>query len=186
MTMTLVARPYAKRRMAPEVRRQVRQRLQVLGKVSIGVLEEDVRDWSEKPTFKAKVIVARKRWQLTLTYDKRTVGGKRYKWVTEGTGSYNSETGSGKSYIIEPRRQNGILRYELPSLTKTMPASGIPSKSSQAAPGVVYAGAVEHPGIDPRKFEKPLLDHLKSRSPGSFRNELEAAVKVAFRKLGYA
>lgn len=179
--MTLVRRPRAERRMHPVVMDEVANAYKILGKASIDTLNQDVADWEHKPEFKFVVEVKKKKWSFLIKYDKRTLGGKRYTWVNEGTGSYVE---GGEPYIIEPKNPGGVLKYKLPSMTKTLPYSGIPSKSSQAPPGSVTRDFVEHPGIDPRHFDKPLMDHLKSRNPGSFRNVTEAAIKRAFRRLG--
>lgn len=181
MPFKLTKRPQAVRRMHPMVIDEVANAYKVLGKASVDTLVEDISDWTHKPEFKFVVDVKKNRWSFTLKYDRRTLGGKRYTWVNEGTGSYVE---GGEPYIIEPKNPGGVLRYKLPSLTKTLPASGIPSKSSQALPGSVVRDFVEHPGIDPRHFTKPLLDHLKSRKSGSVHNVTEAAIKRAFRRLG--
>lgn len=178
--MELVKRPRVSRRTHPLVRGEVKHAYDVLGKAAIGILDEDVANWEgERPTFTYKVTVSQKRWTLTIKYDARTTGGKKYKWVSEGTASYAGR----ESYIIRPKNQGGVLSYELPDLPKSLPASGIPSPSSQSPPGFVLAGAVVHPGIDPRKFGEDLYKHLKSRQSGSFHNVTEAAIKRAFRKL---
>lgn len=181
MSMKLVRIPQAVRRMHPEVVKEIRTAYDTLGKAAIGTLAEDVADWSDKPTFKYIVKVTKKGWSMEIKYDKRTIGGKHYTWVDKGTGSYVE---GGEPYIIEPKNPGGMLRFKLPSMTKTLAASGIPSKSSQAPPGSVSTNAVLHPGIDPRQFSQELVKHLKSRKSGSFRNVTEAAIKRAFRRLG--
>jgi len=183
MPMKLIRRPYAKRRIHPLVMGEVSNAYKILGAAAIVTLNEDVEDWIEKPEFKLVVTVTKKLWTMVIKYDRRTRGGKRYTWVDRGTGSYNPDTSTG-AYIISPKEPGGFLAYSLPSLTKTMPASGIPSKSSQAAPADVLRKSVLHPGIDPRYFSRDLMDLLKSRKSGSFHNFTEAAIKRAFRKLG--
>lgn len=181
MSMKLERRPQAARRIHPEVLKEVRAAYHTLGEVSAQSMEDIVDDWDEPPVFDYKVTVTKKRWTLIIKYDKRTTGGKHFKWVDEGTGKY---VPGGSEYVITSRYPGGKLSFDLPSMPKTIPASGIPSPSSQAPPGSFAMVSVVHPGIDPRHLSKPLYDLLKSRNPGSFRNVTEAAIKRAFRRLG--
>lgn len=182
-TMTLVTRPYAVRRMYPQVLQEVRKGYEDLAKIAIGVLEDNIAMFSDehKPTFTSKITVSKGKWQMVIKYDARTRAGKVYRYVDEGTGmagGYREDR-----YVIRPKKAKA-LHFFTPFIPKTQGRSGVPPMSSLMPEAEHFRQAVLHPGIDPRHFNKELFEHLKSRRPGSFRNVTEAAVKRGFRRSG--
>lgn len=177
MPMTLQHYVKAARRKHPNILAEVRAAYEVLGQVSKEHLESEISEWTTKPTFTVKVTVTKRKWQILVKYDGRTVGGKRFNWVDVGTGERGP---NGEKYPIRPKKAKH-LRFEVPFTppAKT-PASG---PTNQLPPGVYYSGGIMHPGIWPRHFIQRLTDNLKDRNKsGGFRSVTEAAVKRGLRK----
>jgi len=194
--MKLVHKPRSGRRQHTEILTEVRGAYKVLGNYIIDRLNQDVVAWSHKPAFKLQVVVNTKRWMITVKVDRRTKSGKIWTWVDEGTGERGDDP-SGKAYDIYPKKKKA-LSFLVPHVPKTIPSviKGLD------IPGIVMtekgglsAGEVESqnrvntqhvhaPGIRPRHFSKSLVDEMKQKRPGSFKNVTEAAVKKGLRRIG--
>lgn len=183
LDIKLVRHPRSLERMSPEIRSQIRDAYEKLAQATILKLHELISDWEHKPSFSYKVTVSKKRYTMYIKYDKRTLGGKRYAWIDKGTGSYR-EDGTGSAYTIKAKKKKSLY-YKLPSkFPKSMAADGTLAPSYTADPGIVQKKSVRHLGIKPRKLSRPIVEHLRSRTPGSFHNETEAAIKRGLRQMG--
>lgn len=182
MPMTMVRRPYAVRRMHPEVRKDIEITYEALADTVISFLQEEITGWAHQPDFTKDISVTTKKWRMTIKWDRRTKSGQIYEWVKEGTGERGNNP-EGTKYDIFPKKAKA-LGFNLPLVTKSTSPHGV-APSVSAPPGAVYTQHVEAPGIFPRDLGKNTYDHLKSSKPGSFRNANEASVKRTFRRLGY-
>lgn len=190
MPIKLVRRPRSPKRMHNEVLNEIRPTFEQLGDRMITRLNRDVASWRNKPEFKRKVIVNTKRWQLTITTDRRTKAGKIWTWVDEGTGERGDDP-AGEAYDIYPKHKKA-LAFNLPHIPKTIPAvlggldiPGIVLSSGNEDQTHVVRKHVHALGITPRHFSKSLKDEMKQRTrPGAFRSVTEAAIKRALRRIG--
>ncbi|KKN38128.1 hypothetical protein LCGC14_0756500 [marine sediment metagenome] len=182
MPMTLVRRPQAVRRIHPLVMKDMRVMYNVLGKAAVATLREEISGWVHQPVFKFEVSVTKRKWRLTVKWDGRTVAGKIYKWVSEGTGSRGDDP-AGETYFIYPKHANALV-FGVPLVTATEADGGFIAPSAYWEEGTVITQKVTAPGIFPRHLGKDLYEHLKSRKSGSFHNVTEASIKRSFRKLG--
>ena len=143
-------------------------------------------DWEHRPRFWCRYAVGWKEWRVAFGFDGRTVAGRIYRWVDQGTGERHI-SGMGHSYVIVPKNAKA-LHFFTPTPTKTTPGirgigPGIVMQYN-ATPEEVFTKKVVHPGIQPRDFSRTLRDMLNQRNrPGGFRSVTDAAVKRAMRKL---
>lgn len=182
--LELIRTPRSQKRMTPLIAKEIELSHAHLGRTIVKEAEKDVRDWSDKPNFRVVVKSSRRRHSLTIKYDARTLGGRKYKWVDQGTASYRKKGGGRKPYKIRPRKANGVIRYNLPSpMPKTSAADGSLAPSYTANEATIIAKEVTHPGIKPREFMASYIkDSVQSRKPGSFYNVTEAAIRRGQRK----
>lgn len=188
MPMTLVRRPRAARVQHEVILREVRTYYDRMGDDMIDRLQKDIATWDLQPKFRKKVSVSRKKWSITVAFDRRTKAGKVYNWVDKGTG----KGAGGSAYDIRPKRKGGVLSFMVPHKPKSV-ASPI---SGYNVPGIVMASGnvqqenvitkkVTHPGITPRNFTLSLKNQMKDRNrPGGFKSVSDAAIKRGLRQLG--
>lgn len=185
MPMTLIRKPRSPRILHKIILDEVRPAYHELVDAIIKRLLADITDWSTQPEFKKTVNVGRKRWFISVRYDKTTEAGERYNWVDKGTGS----RGGGKPYDIYPVNADA-LHFTVPHMPKTVPTDfGIPGtvlNQGDTSTSDVYTGAVlDHPGIWPRHFTDSIKEEYGTRSRiGGFRSVTEAAIKRGARKIG--
>ena len=183
MPMKMTRRPRVKRRILPEVLREIKFSYEFLALVTKKRLESEVSDWSNRPVIRTKVTVNKKRWVLSINTDNRFKGSKIYNWVSDGTGSRGNDP-RGKTYFIFPKRKQALV-FPLPMNIKTIPNPPKFAPSFFASPATIVTGKVTAPGIFPRNLGKDVYEHLKSSKSGSFRNVTEAAIKRALRRVGF-
>ena len=183
LDMKLVREPRSLKRMSGVVRKEVRKSYELLARAFItSVHSGPISTWTHKPSFSYKVTVSKRRYTLSIKYDGRTLGGRRFTWVDRGTGQYGLD--GGKSYIIKARKKKALF-YNLPTaMPKTMAFDGSLAPSYTADEGSVVKNAVRHPGIKPRKLMENEIKLIKSRKSGSFYNVTEAAIKRGLRQMG--
>lgn len=180
MPIRLVRHPRSLKRVHPLVRHEVSVAYAALAETVISKLLEEVADYNTKPEFEPNVSVGTKKWKFEIKLDKRKKVNKLYVWQRDGTAT--RALNPKPAYDIFPKKAP-ILRYDLPSIPKIHAADGQVAPSTMAEPGTVYRGAVlDHPGIYPRKHGKKIIEQLKTRTPGSFHNITEAAIKRGLRK----
>lgn len=176
MPLELIRIPRSGKMRHKDIQDEVRKALNDLGDKSIKTLQDDVKEWNEKPEFTKKVSVVSKKWALSVKTSKSRKIGKIFDWVDKGTGS----RGGHKDYVIKPKRKNGMLRFSWPNNPKSLPNPAIPGFPQTDPVRGVRRKEVIHPGIYPRNFTKTLFDALKDRTkPGGFRSVVEAAIKRA-------
>lgn len=180
MPITLKSRPISPKRRQELVRQEIADALKTLGDTSVKELNKQVEKWEEKPVFKVKVESGEKVQRLMITVDKQTEIGKIFTWVDEGTGERGNVKKS--AYKIVPVNAKS-LKFTAPLPPKTMPYPSQPNFPKTGSPKQIVTQSVTHPGIYPRNFTKVLLNFLKGRHAGSYRNTIEAAVKRAYRKI---
>lgn len=168
----------AKRRYHPLVQAEVEKGLTELSKTVKDKFEETVKDWNEKPEFKPKVEVTKKRWRLSMYVSKREKIGKIFGWVDKGTGS----RGGGQDYTIIPKKAKH-LTFTVPHHPVTLPNPSIEGFPPTGDAKTIRAEIIVHPGIYPRNFTKTIMTWMKSKELGAFRSTIEAAAKRAFRKI---
>lgn len=183
--MTLIRRPRSARVLHNIILDEVRSSYNGLADRIIVTLNTDIADWDEKPEFKKTVNVGRKRWFISIRYDKTTKIGQIYTWVDKGTGS----RGGGKPYDIYPVEAD-YLHFTVPHFPKTVPTGfGIPGIVMQQpnieVTDVITGAVLDHEGIWPRNFTKSVKDYYGARERiGGFRSTTEAAIKRGARKIG--
>lgn len=182
MPIKLIRRPQAKRRIQPEVLKEVKSTFKMLGKRVDNALTKEIADWEHQPKFGYNSKVTTKEWRMTFYHDKNSEAGRIYDWVSNGTGSRGDDP-NGKTYFITPKHAKA-LHFFLPMELKTIAASNQFAPSFYAAPQEVLTKAVKAPGIYPRHLGWSMWEYLQSRKSGSFHNEIEAAIKRAFRRMG--
>lgn len=182
VTYRWLRRPRVKRRVQPAVLQEVQKSLQDLGRITNLKRDMEVSDWAHKPKFGYLTKVDERIWRITFYHDKNSEAGRIYNWVNYGTGSRGDDP-QGKTYPIVPKRAKA-LRFNLPMKLKTFADSGEVAPSFNAPKMTVTTQLVKAPGIYPRHFSKELWELLQSRKSGSIHNEVEAAIKRAFRRLG--
>lgn len=181
-SVNVIRRPKAARRVAEEVRNEVRTAYKNLAEDCINKLDFNVLGWEKAPKFASKISVTEKEWQLSIGYDPKTDGGMHYLWADKGTG----ERGGGDPYEIVPKNKKGHLVFTYPPhIPKTFPIPAVPGIIVHGLPRINIRKKVTAPGIYPRNFSKNLTDFLKKREQvGGLRSVTEAAIKRAFRTLG--
>ena len=180
MPVRLVSRPVSAKRRQEVVKREIADALKALGDKSIKELEKQIEKWEETPKFKASVQSGDKVQKLLITVDANSEIGKIFTWVDQGTGERGNVKKS--AYKIVPVNAKA-LKFTAPLPPKTYPYPAQPNFPKKGAPKDIVTQSVTHPGIYPRNFTKVLLNFLKGRHAGSYRNTIEAAVKRAYRKL---
>jgi len=139
--------------------------------------------WHEKPEIKTEVKITKKRWQIKTKIDRRTRAGKRFWWVSAGTGLYGPKH---RAYIIRPRRARA-LRFHLPHKPITLPAASYTKRARALEPQgpeeTVFTQKVTAPGIRPRNFHVRLQQHYNDRHwTGGFYRRSENAARRGLRK----
>ncbi len=186
MTMKLIWRPRALRRMTTSIRNEVRASWKLSAAAAVRTLEEDIADWDEKPRFITKVVVSKKKWLMRISVDRRTKIGKIYMWVDEGTGLWGPKKAE---YPILPVHAKA-LAFPVPYFPKTKRGTTVrPTSPVVDYTGVnleqhdVVVGGVMHPGITPRNFTDSLRKFMRDPTlVGGLKSITEAAVKRGFRK----
>jgi len=177
------------------IKKEVRTAWEAAAKAAIEILKEDVDDWVEPPEFSFSVTLG-KIWKFIIKFDKRTDGGKHYKFVDQGT--------KGPYPIVA--KNADFLAFYTPNFPKTSPGSktgtmmvqgsmkkiakiGRPSthqltEDIEGEQVLNHRKSVMHPGIAARNFTASLRDQLRQKGPGSFKNITDAAIKRGMRKIG--
>lgn len=178
LTLTRKVKSTTTRRQHEVVQEEVRKGLEKFSEAIIGKFDQTVEKWHEKPVFKAKVTVTKKRWRVNVGVVRTTKIGKIFGWVDKGTGS----RGGGSDYNILPKKGK-VLSFNVPHSPVSMPnpsISGFPPTGNLTA---IRTKAVRHPGIYPRNFTQSVAKWAKSKEAGAFRSNIEASAKRAFRKI---
>jgi hypothetical protein len=185
MPIRLVRRPRSPRVLHSIIRTEVREAWKQLAADKIKVLQKDVYNWSLKPRFISKVTTGRVKWHFRISYDARTIAGRRYGYVDKGTSVKGGW--STKGYNIYPRKKKA-LAFDVPHLPKTTVVAEIPGliiKHGKVVQEHVIAKKVHHRGITPRHFTQSIHEELANRNnPKGLHMVTEAAIKRGIRKMG--
>jgi hypothetical protein len=176
--LVLTRRTKAKRRHHALVQQEVEKGLNELSKVVKSKFDNTVQDWKDKPEFKPVVQVTQRRWRIYMLVSKKSMPGKIFGWVDQGTGL----RGGGKEYEIRPKKAK-YLNFTVPHHPVTLPNPAIAGFPPTGDPKTINAQVIMHPGIYPRNFTKTIMTWMKSKEPGAFRSVIEASVKRAYRKI---
>jgi hypothetical protein len=181
MGITITREPVSMRRRKILVQQEVRKALKDLAERAVKRLEDDIKDWKEKPRFITHVAVDDKHWTISIKYDRRERIAKIYGWVDEGTAERGDK---GPVYKIKPRRKNvKYLGFFVPHVAKSKSFVPVGGNATNGTQIYVRVKEVTHPGIYPRRFTESMKWWMRSKEPGAFRSTVEAAVKRAFRRL---
>jgi len=178
LTLKRKVRSTTVRRHHEVVQEEVRKGLEKFSEAIIGKFEDTVSGWHDKPVFKTKVTVTKKRWNIKVKVVRTTKIGKIFGWVDKGTGS----RGGDSDYDILPKKKK-FLSFNVPHSPVTMPNPSISGFPPTGSLTTVRTKAVKHPGIYPRNFTQSVAKWAKSKEAGAFRSNIEASAKRAFRKI---
>ena len=142
--------------------------------------------WSDKPPVKAEVKVTSRRWSIRVKIDARTRAGRKFWWVSKGTGIWGPKH---NVYLIRPRRARA-LRFKVPNRPKTLPAGSQAKRLGAVTPQgeteIVYSNRVVATGIRPRLFHERLQARYNNRQwTGGFCRRSENAARRGLRKKFY-
>lgn len=181
MPLTLIRRPRSSRVMHNEVKREVRPAMESIGQYIVQLIEEEIRDWKTKPTFKVAVTLG-KVWKLVVRYDRRTKIGQIFGWVDQGTGRRGNKPG-GKAYDITPKKAKAF-EFDVPYAPMTMPKIA-QYEVHGGGPAHIITKVVHMPGINPRDFTTTVRKDMKNRNnPRGFPRTIDNAIRRGIRRIG--
>jgi len=155
---------------AKGVPRAVYNELHRQGKIVERMYKMTVRTWKDKPVFKTKVSGKRMRYgmgyELTISYDTRTKGGKHYYWTDWGT----------PRHVIRARRVPRLrFRTRFSPKTKFRVIG-----SNRGSVGGAWAApkAVMHPGTEARMFTDEIQERRKVQIQDAIISGIRSGTKM--------
>jgi hypothetical protein len=131
--------------------------------------------WEHKPKFVKEFFQARGFGGVALSWRVYTED-KIYVWVSKGTGLYGPRH---STYKIP--KGPGFLAFPSMFKPKTTPGSLFSGSGFSGGPTVFVSGQIDHPGIEPREFDKTVSLYVFPW----WQKWAEDAMKVGARESGH-
>ena len=181
VVLKLIRRPRSAAYRKKAVQEELLKGLQTMADPAIERLKADVEEWTNQPEFKVKVGASGRQVSFSVSVDRRSLGGKLYGWVDQGTGERGNA--GGQAYEIAPKAEGYPLGpFLVPHSPKTFPNPEVSGFPSSEEPKWVAPWVVKAPGIHPRNFTATIIKEMRGRGAGTFANVADAAIKRGIRK----